>query len=152
MREEFKECRHCGSSYRYQSSGMGCDHATNDSRYCPGCMEVINAALAKVPRRFEHRWIEHDATWDWFESRKGEYAKVCRERRAANPNGIFLTPVWPSPLYKEETGELDVNHLIEVDGVGFRRQYWPRNKDGFKIYRHVLVKIATGKVVRGLPL
>lgn len=56
-------CRFCNKEYHYQASGEGCHEPTNDERYCPRCMTIINQALEeKVPKedRYFRRAVEVD--------------------------------------------------------------------------------------------
>lgn len=56
-------CRFCNKEYYYQASGEGCHEPTNDERYCPRCMAIINKALEeKVPKedRYFRRAVEVD--------------------------------------------------------------------------------------------
>lgn len=56
-------CRFCNKEYHYQASGEGCHEPTNDERYCPRCMAIINLALEeKVPKedRYFRRAVEVD--------------------------------------------------------------------------------------------
>jgi hypothetical protein len=58
MTHRRKRCRHCGTVYYFQASGMDCCSKFNDEKYCRDCMETIRKALDKVETKFESEYVE----------------------------------------------------------------------------------------------
>lgn len=70
----FKNCKHCGCTYKYQASGEGCLDELNDNEYCPICKKAIIDALNNIPIKFVEKWkLVDDINYEDLEILKKEY-------------------------------------------------------------------------------
>lgn len=128
--ERYIRCSHCRSVYPCLMSG-GPGYVTNhtDGRYCPDCLEVVHKALAAVPPKFEHDWVE--VTGEVPLERVLGWAREAREaREAARASGKIVGERVAFPLF-DLSGERQersgiVNGLDEFAGRTFEFRYWQR--------------------------
>jgi hypothetical protein len=148
MRHALRRCRHCGTVYSYQQSGDGCFKDTNDSRWCPTCMEVVNEALSTVPVLFEKVLVPtKDFTFD-------QLVKIENERfEAAKAAGVLALRQVPVPMFRGDplpTESLEA-HIVLVNNREYFCSRWPSEPHDEQVMIAMERRVGTGQLAPWLP-
>lgn len=130
--ERLHRCIKCRDRYTYQASGEGCGRVENDGKWCPSCKLIVVAALEKVPRMFEPRWVDVGSDEASLHADIPTVADCLRWREEAQAackkhGHIWSERIWPA--------------LIDYGGKGCQSTRGVPARDG--IYQGIMFRLST---------
>lgn len=147
-RDAFTRCTHCHDRYIYGVSGFHC----NDHRskvYCKTCLEAVQGALAKVPKKFEPRWVSVTELPQFQNLTLEEVLGWELEDRRANEGKLQVQRIWPG-MVNMETGDTfslrQVKGRGRFSGVFFQVGTWSMTTERYTIKVEMEVDLQTGKL------
>ena len=145
MREAYKRCVHCQDVYLCLLSGGPSGYNTDhkDSSYCPDCLEAVNQALSRVPKKFEHDWVPTQVVT--LAELLGWEQEAETERQV---RGGFSVRRVMMGLINIETGQSQRTGYVqgrgEFAGRTFSYAFWPDREDEAEIKEEVERDLLTG--------
>jgi len=143
MIHRIKECIHCGVQYSYQASGHCYYREENDEHYCRECKRAINEALAKIPVKFDYRFVStNEISKEQMLGfiKEKELKLIKQQEEGAKDNNLFtglmVRRVYPS-LHNLQTGESSHEESAEYNGTEYYMSWWDSRPDDYKIRKKV---------------
>lgn len=118
-------CKHCNTKYVFE---------TTSTKFCPACQRVINEALLKVPKKFDHKFVEI-TDGDMYEN----INNIFNEEKEKHPNDGIKFNFSVKNINNIQELINDGKYLEEIEILYHNRKKYVRGRYKNKSEYHIFV-------------